>query len=296
LKGSAVTSIKKKFSIEIFGYGNRVEGDILPVVKNIFENFSLNIYVSCKRKINVDGKIILLNSFEEYKNNKNEEIDKIAFVSVPVSEQELVLQSLFYNKDQYFRIFVDTPILKEYSQFGNKIDIMEDFPFSPLIKILKYYRSSFDPYLIFYKKSLYKYHGISIIKEIDKKVDLNKCLVMDLLFVKITILKGEKKHFVISPRNYDKGNISLYKAFLNKMKIDKVTIKNSNIYIKDKLIYETSQNLKFLLSDGNFHIFSIIDSIKQIGLSKLILNSILNDKIQYPAKKAFLDTRYSGLL
>lgn len=285
--------VKQKYNIEIFGFGNRVKNDLIPVIEKIFIDFSLELYASCKRIINLNGSLVHLQPFNDYKKKKIINKDKIAFISVPITEQEVVLNEVLKKKDQYFRIFLDTPMLHDNYKHNNKLDILEDYSLSPLVDIIKSYKETINPNLFFYYKCLYKYHGISLLKIFDENINFKKSISIELFLIKITFFKGEKNHIVISPRNYKSGSILLFKTFIKSIFFKKIKVEGLNIIINRSPIHKIQPIQKFLLDDGEYHFFNIIDSIKRIGLSNLISNSILDDKIQYPPKEAAEDMYHS---
>jgi hypothetical protein len=281
--------ITKRYDIYIFGYGSRVKKDIIPVIDILFPNSNKIIYATSRKKINVNGKIEIIRSFDEFVGTYQPQ-NNIAFISVPPAEQFRVFNRLDGGSYGFDRIFIDTPIIDERLTTIDNAEVLEDFPLSPVGSVFEYLHKQRDRVLIFYR-GLFKYHGASLLRTLLGDDAILKKISFKLGRVKVTFVLSPRLVIIVSPRNYEVSKIFSYNY------IAKFIGHNIKYCSHEKFVKINNQNVDsingveeiFLGNESVIDVFKNIDMFKRVGLSRLIYRSIIDNRIQYSCHRAYWD-------
>lgn len=280
--------INTDYDIFIFGYGGRVKNDILPVIHKVLPNSRIFIYATSKRKVNIHGRIELLQSFDGY-SGPSKTRNNIAFISVPPTEQLQVFNKIKDKIDQFERVFIDTPIV-EKSLIGVKnVEVLEDFPFSPIGLAFKYMKKENNSLILY--RCLFKYHGISLLRILMGDIDGMKLKSLRLFRLRFTFIFSPFKIIIVSPRKYETCKIFGLNHFFNPRRL-KIEYSPEECCVKvDGYVVDVINDYEksLITTIRSIDVYEDIDVFKQIGLSRLIHKSIMTSEIQYSCSKAYFD-------
>jgi len=284
-----VKPIDKSYDIFIFGYGSRAKNDIIPVVDTVFPKSNKFIYATTRKKVNINGEIVTIKSFSDYSGTYKLE-NNIAFISVPPSEQLRVFNKINNELFKFDRIFIDTPIVEKSLIDMSNIEVLEDFPFSPIGSVFKHLQKKRGGGLIFYR-CLFKYHGVSLLRTLLGSVNSMRKISFRLARYKFTFVFSSCIILIVSPRKYEICKVLTSNYFFNPKRLNIEYISHDNYVEVDgyKVDLINSYEQSFLTSCKKIDVFKNIDMFKKIGLSRLIYRSITVNKIQYSCAKAYYD-------
>jgi len=277
------------YDIFIFGFGSRVRDDIIPVIDVIFPQSNKYIYTKSSKKVNINGQIVTIKSIDEFLGIYKLE-NNIAFISVPPSQQLQVFSHINNEMFKFDRIFIDTPIVEKSLINAGNIEVLEDFPFSPIGSVFEYLQTKRGRYLALYR-CLFKYHGISLLRIFVKDVDNIKKMSFRLAKWRFTIIFSSRTILIVSPRKYEACKVFTSNYFLNLKRHNIKYFSHDNCVKvdKQKVDFINSYEQLFLGSDREIDVYKNIDLFKQIGLARLIYKSITSNRIQYSCAEAYCD-------
>ena len=261
--------------IMMIGAGRRFNNDILPVLELLENKFYINKIFSRKDNIIFSKNKHKTKTYSVFNieklNEKNISNTKYIYISVPYEQVESILKKLSQYDCSNIELIVDTPVIKKFKEYFifKKVHIAEDSVFLPWIDLLKNQKIK----NIYFDRSIYAYHGISLIKKINQK---QSHIYGFRFFNKIFLnFKNSKMKIKISePRDYDKGEIFIngeeypIKLFNSK---NKIILKFKE---KEVSLNEVEKSLFGELKEENQDtIISRMHDLKRVGLYRL-LNSI----------------------
>ena len=249
--------------ILIFGAGHRVKDNIFPALSSIEYDLDIDF-------VSLSGKELVSSGYQRkcFKFGLSEidySIYDLILISVPQNEVLKVVSSI--NKNERYKILLDTPITREINKFTKKYDIkvMEDIIFLPFIKIIKDY-APINQIIMMY--SGYEYHGLAFVKNlIDKKIlhaKRTRNSERDDVLIKFKTNKSAK---IFNPRDYKKGYIEI--TYENKKKI---VFGNKSTYIEIEGISD--------FIDGENYVVENIDLVKahqDIKENLIVSTNYVND-------------------
>ena len=278
-----------KNNVFIIGFGERVRSDIYPILREIVEDSKITIFSKSPRKENIEGTIINSFDIDELREKFNIHKPHILIVSIPPkSLMELFNSTLGGLNFENTKLFIDTPIMKKNILESNNfksVQILEDFPPSPIGSLLLNFVNLNSKIIIFYK-SFFAYHGYSLLRFLANELGGKR--IKRIFKTKILTLFSidDKYIFIYGKRDYNQGRL----LALSKKRIiqdSDVNIRKigTNILfdINENVIYKTNYTKEKL--ERNKSIFQQINSFKRIGLYDLFYKSIVEDEVNLNRNK-----------
>jgi len=265
--------------IMMIGSGRRFNHDILPVLELLENKYYINKIFSrrdniifSKNKHKIKTKTYSVSNIEKL-NEKNISNTKYIYISVPYVRIESILKKLSQYDCSNIELIVDTPVIKKFKEYFifKKVHIAEDSVFLPWIDLLKNQKIK----SIYFDKSVYGEHGISLIKKINK--NQKQSHIYGFRFLNKTFLNfknSKMKVKILEPRDYGKGKI-----FIDDEEYPiKLFNSNNKIILKFKekevSLNKAEKSLFGELKEGNQDtIINRMHDLKRVGLYRL-LNSI----------------------
>ena len=265
--------------IMMIGSGRRFNNDILPVLGLLENKYYINKIFSrrdniifSKNKHKIKTKTYSVSNIEKL-NEKNISNTKYIYISVLHEQVESILEKLSQYDCSNIELIVDTPVIKKFKEYFifKKVHIAEDSVFLPWIDLLKNQKIK----SIYFDKSVYGFHGISLIKKINK--NQKQSHIYGFRFLNKTFLNfknSKMKVKILEPRDYSKGKI-----FIDDEEYPiKLFNSNNKIILKFKekevSLNEAEKSLFGELKEGNQDtIINRMHDLKRVGLYRL-LNSI----------------------
>ena len=265
--------------IMMIGSGRRFNNDILPVLELLENKYYINKIFSrrdniifSKNKHKIKTKTYSVSNIDKL-NKKNISNTKYIYISVPHKRVEGILEKLSQYDCSNIELIVDTPVIKKFKEYFifKKVHIAEDSVFLPWIDLLKNQKIK----SIYFDKSVYGFHGISLIKKINKNQKQSHIYGFRFLNKSFLNFKNSKmKVKILEPRDYSKGKI-----FIDGEEYPiKLFNSNNKIILKFKekevSLNEAEKSLFGELKEGNQDtIINRMHDLKRVGLYRL-LNSI----------------------
>jgi len=270
--------------ILIFGYGNRVQTDILSALEKSIEHSKIYIITKSSRpKIENNSNIFFYN-FNEFYKLADISFD-ITIISVPLKNQVEVLKVL--KSECHKQVYIDTPIHSKVLKYTKKfkINVLEDIIKTPIVREVKKLITNAGKIDLYFFKSAHEYHGIAMVEALlGINVTKKKRVLLNLERIKLNVILDNLHHVtIISPSNSQIGYVKMNTSNDNYYFGNEDAFKDDhNNSFKDYIKLETVYKLYKLDGSVSKNWISDLGNFKQIGLIEIFKNRSIKNFAQTP--------------